>query len=150
MSRISEKEVYTFFFIAPPGSGASSHLKEICTEKGGSYLNFGEHISREVSEKTDYGKDVENNFGSRKLHINDKTQELFYEAYQGCVKNGTDIWVEGYPRTKLQALNMRNKKILPELVLVLNRNRADCVRNLVENAFKDCDEATALRKANDS
>ena len=42
------------------------------------------------------------------------------------------------------------EKILPDLVLVVNRSRADCVQNLVENAFKDCDEATALRKANDS
>lgn len=150
MSRISEEEAYTFFFIAPPGSGVSNLLKEICTEKTGTYLNFGEHILREISEETDFGKEVSTSFKERKLHINEKTQDAFYEAFEGCQKNGKDIWVEGYPKTKLQALNMRNKKILPDLIMIVNKNRADCIRNLVETAFKDLDETTALQKANDS
>jgi adenylate kinase len=55
MNRITGHEVYSFFFVSPPGSGAGSVLQEICREKGGSFLNFGQYIARDISEGTDSG-----------------------------------------------------------------------------------------------
>jgi len=37
MSRITEQDVFSFFFVAPPGSGAGEVIASIAAEKGGSF-----------------------------------------------------------------------------------------------------------------
>lgn len=152
MNRITGHEVYSFFFVSPPGSGAGSILQEICTEKGGSFLNFGQYIAREISEGTDTGKEFEKCYKERRLFIGEKSTEMFCEAYAGCLKNGKDVWIEGFPKTKLQALNMRKSQILPNLMILINKNRDSCIENLVKD-FVDKEkisEESALIKANES
>jgi adenylate kinase len=152
MNRITGHEVYSFFFVSPPGSGAGSVLQEICTEKGGSFMNFGQYIGREISEGTDSGKEFEKCYKDRRLFIGEKSTQLFCEAYSGCLKNGKDVWIEGFPKTKLQALNMRQSKILPNLMILINRSRETCVGNLVKDLVEKekISEESALVKANES
>lgn len=151
MHNLTSPKQYHYFFIAPPGSCGGQVVSQVCEEKGGYYLNFGEYMKRELSENTNLAPGLANHVKEQRISNNSDILKVFKSAFESSKKHAKDLWILGYPKTKIQALKIRDLKILPDCIMILNKDRDTCIKNLVEYFTKDgSDENTALVKANES
>lgn len=151
INKLSQPEVYCYFFIAPPGSNAGETLREICEENNGSFQNYGKAVKREIEENSEIGKAMSAKFLQKRIYNGEKSWELFFESFKACAKNGRDIWVEGYPKTKIQAQKIRELKILPDVIMILNKDVESCMETLIKDFVAGGDNVkTATSKAQES
>ena len=96
-------------------SEEQSNLSIVC-------ISVGDLLQREITKKSDYGKRI---YESRKKYqyiedeiVIDLVQKHIEEAEKDSDKSG---WIlEGFPRTRLQALALQNMKIIPDKFFMLN------------------------------
>tara|TARA_B110000305_G_C18929519_1_gene398906 strand:- start:42 stop:443 length:402 start_codon:yes stop_codon:yes gene_type:complete len=100
-------------------------------------ISVGDLLQREITKKSDYGKRI---FESRKKYsyIEDEVViDLVQKEIEAC-ENAKDSqgrpnsgWIlEGFPRTRIQALALQNMKIIPDKFFMLNIADQQSVENL--------------------
>ena len=75
---------------------------------------------REIKKKSEYGKQI---YESRKNYSYIKDEiviDLVQSHIEECERKKTGWILEGFPRTRLQALALQNIRIIPDKVFMLN------------------------------
>ena len=87
-------------------------------------ISVGDLLQREITKKSDYGKRI---FESRKKYqyiedeiVIDLVTKHIEEAERNKDNSNSGWILEGFPRTRLQALALQNMKIIPDKFFMLN------------------------------
>ncbi|MDR0678143.1 MAG: nucleoside monophosphate kinase [Holosporaceae bacterium] len=99
-----KESIKIVILLGAPGSGKGTVAQYIKDKYDIYYFSTGNLLRNEVKEKTDIGCKVENILGSGGLVGDDIVNEIVEKNIKKFVKNGKVILLDGYPRTKNQAL----------------------------------------------
>ena len=115
------------------------HLKEDWRYDDIVTISVGDLLQKEITKKSDFGKRI---YESRKKYqyIEDEIViDLVQKHIEECereAKNSQESdkltgWIlEGFPRTRLQALALQKMKIFPDKIFMLNIANQNAVENL--------------------
>jgi len=116
--------------VGPPGSNRKMNALALAEHFNWSCVSVGDLLKKEVSKKSDYGKAITESlkhykYGKAPLRLNGsvddsividlvkKQVELYEAEHQSWV-------IEGFPRTKTQALALQKTGIIPDKFILLD------------------------------
>ena len=104
----------------PPGAGKGTQSKFIVTKYNLSQLSTGELLRNQIRNKTSLGLEISSIMNSGKL-VSDKIVSDLTEKFISNKDFSNRLIFDGYPRNKLQAVNLNNllKKYNQKIDLVL-------------------------------
>lgn len=97
-----------------------NHLKEDLGIADIKYISVSDLLMREINKRSEYGKQI---FESRKSYSYIKDEiviDLVQNQIELCEKHNQGWILEGFPRTRMQALALQNMKIIPDKIFLLN------------------------------
>lgn len=97
-----------------------NHLKEDLGITDIKYISVSDLLVREINKRSEYGKQI---FESRKTYSYIKDEiviDLVQNQIELCEKHNQGWILEGFPRTRMQALALQNMKIIPDKIFLLN------------------------------
>jgi adenylate kinase len=103
-----------------------NHLKEDLGIADIKYISVSDLLVREINKRSEYGKliyDCRKNYQYIKDEI---VIDLVQNHIEECERNNQGWILEGFPRTRMQALALQNMKIIPDKIFLLN-----CVDNVL-------------------
>ena len=120
--------------MGPPGSNRKENALALAEHFGWSCISIGDLLKKEVSKKSDYGKAISDNiknssYGKRLLFLQNNIVDD--QIVIDLVKKEVELleldqkyWIiEGFPRTKPQALALQKSGIIPDRFILLNVER---------------------------
>jgi adenylate kinase len=90
--------------LGAPGSGKGTVAQHIKNKYDVFYFSTGNLLRNEVKERSNVGRKVEDIVGSGGLVGDDVVNEIVVKNIEGVASDGKAIILDGYPRTKSQAL----------------------------------------------
>lgn len=92
------------FLTGPPGCQKQDNAQEIAKKFGWDCLSAGELLRKEVKDKTEKGKKIDECFKKNQYVDDEVVVDVVTLAVQECETKGKSWILEGFPRTKTQAL----------------------------------------------
>lgn len=151
IDKLTQPERKRIVLILPPGLKQQSedsmnvalmlhnHLKEDLGVSDIDYISVSDLLNKETQKKTEYGKLIKEIYWKNYSFVKD---EIVIDLVQKEIKESERKkhgWIlEGFPRTRMQALALQNMKIIPDKIFLLNMNDTILYekvnRKLVNNA----------------
>ena len=97
-----------------------NHLKEDLGITDINYISVSDLLVREINKRSEYGKQI---FESRKNYSYIKDEiviDLVRNHIEECERKDKGWILEGFPRTRMQAMALQNMKIIPDKIFLLN------------------------------
>ena len=107
------------FLVAPPGTNRKETSLALAEYFNWTCISVGDLLNKEVSKKSDYGKRIQE---SRKFlrYIDDEIViDLVKRQVATLEKEGKSWIIEGFPRTKVQALSLQKIGVIPDKFIIL-------------------------------
>lgn len=132
INKLTEPEKKRIVLVLPPGLKQNqedtmnvalmlhNHLKEDCGMSDLKYISVSDLLIREINKRSEYGKQI---YESRKTYSYIKDEiviDLVQNHIEECERKGQGWILEGFPRTRMQALALQNMKIIPDKIFMLN------------------------------
>ena len=109
------------FLVGPPGSNARENALEISNYLSFTCLSVGDLLLKEVSKKSQLGQEIENEIQQFKYVSDQLVIDTLFEQLKRMEGNETNgLVLEGFPKTKAQALALQRAGYLPTSFLLLN------------------------------
>jgi adenylate kinase len=113
INKLKEEVKVKVILMGPPGMGRGQHAQKLADHFGVPCINAGKLISQYVS---DLGAEEMDTSGG--LVSDEHANQAVVSAVEAL---GDEGWIlDGFPRTRAQALALQNAKIIPDKVLLLN------------------------------
>lgn len=106
--------------MGPPGSDRREITQELADRLHWRSIHVGDMLKQEVSSKGPDGKRIEECQKAFKLVDDEIVIKLLKAEVEKCNASNESFFVEGYPRTKVQALSMQQLRIVPDKLIHLN------------------------------
>mmetsp|Transcript_39551 Transcript_39551/g.63454 ORF Transcript_39551/g.63454 Transcript_39551/m.63454 type:complete len:717 (-) Transcript_39551:141-2291(-) len=104
--------------LGPPASGRDIQCERICKKFGVGMISVGEIIDKEMVKRSEFGIKCERYVDERRLIPDKIISQMVLKRLQANTSKG---WVvDGFPRTKVQAEEMKKAGISVDLILVLD------------------------------
>jgi len=103
-SEKSQNHKIIFSFFGPPGSGKGTLAERLSKELKFEVLSTGNLCRKHVSLQTDLGKQLDTYLKKGQLIPDDLITQLVKEWLEPKIQHQASIILDGYPRTKGQAL----------------------------------------------
>lgn len=78
------------------------------------FISTGDLLRREVANKTEQGKRIQECFDNFKFVDDEIVIDLVKKEIDGYEKKQFSWIIQGFPRTKVQALSLQKMKIIPD------------------------------------
>ena len=118
--------------MGPPGSNRKENALALAEHFGWACISIGDLLKKEVSKKSDYGKTISDNI-KNSTYVDDKIViDLVTKQVQLLELEHKSWIIEGFPRTKLQALALQKLGILPNRFILLNVERERSIAQLMK------------------
>jgi adenylate kinase len=116
--------------MGPPGSQRQENALNLAEYFQWKCISTGDLLRKEVNKKSDYGKAIQESFKNYQ-YVDDKIViDLVHKEIQEYEKNNQDWIVQGFPRTKVQALSLQKMGIIPDQLILLNIKPSTCVARI--------------------
>ena len=126
------------FVVGPPGSNRKEISLSLADHFTWPCINVGDLLNKEVSKKSDVGKEIAD---ARKLYkyINDDIViDLLKSSIAEHEKDSKHMIIEGFPRTIAQVVALQKMGIMPTRIVLLNvkkpSSQLKVKNNLISNA----------------
>lgn len=132
IDKLTQPEKKRIVLILPPGLKQNqedtmnvalmlhNHLKEDLGIADIMYISVSDLLIREINKRSEYGKQI---FECRKnySYVRDEIViDLVQNHIEECERKNQGWILEGFPRTRMQALALQNMKIIPDKIYLLN------------------------------
>ena len=105
--------------MGPAGSSRREHCKKLAATYGMNVIETGTLLKLEVQKKTDLGTKIQAAFDQNSFVADEIVIEVLKKKIAECEKENKDFIVEGFPRTKVQALQLNELGIIPDKIILL-------------------------------
>jgi Adenylate kinase and related kinases len=106
--------------VGPPGSNVREISLQLADYLGFACTSVGDLLNKEVSKKTEVGKKIEECQQQLKYVPDDIVIDLVKKYLSTLEKEKKSCIIEGFPKTKVQGLNLQRAGIIPDCFLLLN------------------------------
>lgn len=114
VNKLEHPEPKRIFIMGPPGCRKKEKALTLAEEYGYPTVSVGDLLDREISKKSDLGKKIAA-AKSKFTFVEDAVViELVNQQILDLEKNGKDYIIEGYPRTRVQAIGLQKMGIVPD------------------------------------
>lgn len=119
--------------MGPPGTFRTECTKQISEEMGWHPIQVGYLMKEEETKKTNLGSKI--NEAKKAYHyVDDEVViEIVAKHVHECESKGKSWIVQGFPRTKAQALALQKLGIIPDKFILLNCKSSASVSRLKTN-----------------
>lgn len=141
IERIGKREPVRVFIVGPPGSMAKTLSKRISKDLGFNIISVGEIIRKEATKNNDIAAQI---LEAKKDYRFVSDDIITYIVKNYILKNENEFqnWIlEGFPRTKNQALSLQRIGIIPDKFILLNVSRETSIERIKKVMI---DEGTTL------
>lgn len=140
IERIGKKEPIRVFIVGPPGSIAKSLSKRLSKDLGFNSISVGDVIAPMLASHTK-GNDIAVKIGEAKKNYRYIPDEIItYMIKNHILKSENEFqnWIlEGFPRTKNQALALQRIGIIPDKFILLNVDHDSSVEHIKKALIDD-------------
>lgn len=106
--------------MGPPGSFRQDVTATLCDQMGGwRAISPGELFKREIAKKTETGKRIQQCFKEYHYVDDELVIDLVKREIQEAEKEKQSWILQGFPRTKVQALSLQKMAVLPDKFIFL-------------------------------
>lgn len=93
------------------------------------YLGFncvsvGDLLKKEVSKKTEFGQKIQTQMRQFRYVSDELVNEVVLKNLKQLEEEKKNVILEGYPKTRMQALRMQKEGIIPHSFVLLNLDEA--------------------------
>ena len=129
INKLSQPEKKRVVLVFPPGLKHNSEniallLNNYFTEDQGitdiKYISVCDLLDNEVLQKTDYGTQIQESRKTYSYVSDEIVIDLVQRKIEKAEKDGKGWILEGFPRTRLQAIALQNMKVIPDKMFFLN------------------------------
>lgn len=119
--------------MGPPGTFRTECAKQIAEETGWQAIQTGYLMKEEENKKTVLGAKI--NEAKHAYHYidDDVVIEVVKKQVQDCEAKGKSWVLQGFPRTKAQALALQKLGIIPDKFILLNCKPSASISRLKNN-----------------
>jgi adenylate kinase len=129
--------VKRLIIIGPPGSKRkeiSLSLAEYMSEERPiEGVSVGELLHREIVKKSEYGKQILESMKTYSYVKDEIVISVVKNRIEELEKEQTSWIMEGFPRTRLQALALQEMRILPDKFILLNVTSSQSIEKVKKN-----------------
>lgn len=97
-----------------------NHLKEDLGIADIKYISVSDLLMREINKRSEYGKQIYENRKNYSYIKDEIVIDLVQNHIDECERKNQGWILEGFPRTRMQALALQNMKIIPDKIFMLN------------------------------
>nr|CCA26425.1 adenylate kinase putative [Albugo laibachii Nc14] len=124
------------FINGPPGAGKSSLAERLCENYNLAHIATGTLLRDNIVKNTKVGSEASNCIRRKELIPDAVVIDMVADAVSQCAKIGKEGWIlDGFPRTAEQCTAMRNKQIVPSLVIILELEESECIKRITGRMF---------------
>jgi adenylate kinase len=142
------------FIMGPPGCRKKEKALTLAEEFQCNTVSVGDLLQKEVNKKSELGKKIEEsksryaygNASNYSLVEDDLVIELVNQQLKESEKEGKSYIIEGYPRTRVQAIALQSKGIIPDKFFILNMSE-ETIRQKVITGLQAADPQKPETKA---
>jgi adenylate kinase len=142
------------FIMGPPGCRKKEKALTLAEEFQCNTVSVGDLLQKEVNKKSELGKKIEEsksryaygNASILSLVEDDLVIELVNQQLKESEKEGKSYIIEGYPRTRVQAIALQSKGIIPDKFFILNMSE-ETIRQKVITGLQAADPQKPETKA---
>lgn len=136
IERIGKKEPIRIFVVGPPGSISKLLAKRLAKDMGFTTISVGDIVRKEATKTTDIGKQIAECLKTYRYIPDDVIGYIIKNHILKC-ENEYQNWVlEGFPRTKAQALSLQKIGIIPDKFIMLNVERTQSLEKLKKSMIE--------------
>lgn len=112
-------KVKRFLIVGPAGSNRREHCKKLAETFKLNVIETGALLKLEVQKKTDLGAKIQEAFDKHEYVPDQVVCDVLKKRVNECEKENKDFIIEGFPRTKVQALQLNELGIIPDKIILL-------------------------------
>jgi adenylate kinase len=137
IERIGKKEPIRIFIVGPPGSISKHLARRVSKDMKFESISVGEIVRKEATKNTEIGKQIAECLKNYKF-IPDSIIGYIIKTKIMVCENEYKNWVlEGFPRTKAQALSLRKIGIIPDKFIMLNVEKDHSIDKIKKQMIED-------------
>ena len=129
--------VKRLIIIGPPGSKRKeislSLVEYMSEEKQIESISVGELLHREIIKKSEYGKQILESMKTYSYVKDEVVINVVKNRIEELEKEQASWIMEGFPRTRLQALALQEMRILPDKFILLNVSTSKSIEKVKKN-----------------
>jgi len=123
--------------VGPPGSNRKENALALAEYFNWQSISVGDLLSKEVSKKSEYGKAI---IEAKKYYryVDDNIViDLVKKQIMNYEKDNVSWIIEGFPRTKVQALSLQKIGIIPDKFILLDVKRSTSITKVKNNLIQN-------------
>lgn len=106
--------------MGPPGSNRKENALALAEHFNWTCISTGDLLNKEISKKSEYGKTIAEARKTYKYIDDEIVIDLVKKQIQQLEKDGLSWIIEGFPRTRLQALTLQKMGVIPDSFILLD------------------------------
>lgn len=129
---LSKPRARSVFVMGPSGCGRRETVQELSERMHWRSIHVSDLLKAEVAKGSDDGKRISECQKAFKEVDDDiviRLLKLETDKYQA---SNESFFVEGFPRTKVQALSMQQLRLVPDKLIHLNINKSKAINALMQ------------------
>lgn len=123
LDSLQKPETKRIFIMGPPGSKRKEHILTLADNfEDFKYeaICVGDLLNKEITKKSDYGKQIVSTRKTYSYPEDDIVIELVTKRIEQLEKEKRNWIIEGFPRTRKQALALTEMKFIPDRMILLD------------------------------
>ncbi len=133
IDKLSKPEGKRIFLMGPPGSSRKEHALALAEYFNWTCISIGDLLKKEVSKKSDYGKAIAEAQKTYEYPPDDIVIDLVKKQIMAYEKDNVSWIIEGFPRTKVQALSLQKIGVIPDKFILLDIKRSASITKVKNN-----------------
>ena len=123
--------------MGPPGSKRKEHALDLAEHFKFETISVGDLLQKEIHKKSDLGKCIKQSKQASQYVDDDIAIELVKKQLQAFEKEGKSWIIEGFPRTRKQALALVKMNFIPDKFILLDEKETEATRERIVDKMKD-------------
>ena len=120
IDKLSEPPTKKIFLVGPPGYRVRELALQIADHFKLTAVSVGDLLRKEVSKKQHLGEEIESQFKKFQLVNDDTVVQIVKKEIETLQREKKGFILEGFPKTRVQALAMQRAGIIPDTFIILN------------------------------
>ncbi|EGR29649.1 hypothetical protein IMG5_151980 [Ichthyophthirius multifiliis] len=137
INKIQEPKLKKVFLVGPPGSRTSELASQLANEYKFACISIGEILKKQISMKNIYGQEIEKSFQQLSYVKDDIIIQLVKQEIEQLESNKQNYFLEGFPKTRVQAIALQKAGIIPDTFIIINKDdnniKKSCQEKICQN-----------------
>lgn len=99
-------------------------------------IETGTLLKKEAQKQSEIGLKIDKAFKNKEYVDDEIVCEVLKKKIEECEKDNKDYVIEGFPRTKVQALKLGHLGVVPDKIICLNASEENQANKLKQNILE--------------